>query len=232
MIQITNENNLVLMQRYPDKHFDLAVVDPPYFDGPNHLGYYGNGYYSSTNVTRPQYKEIGNWDIPTDEYFHSLFRVSKHQIIFGINYFPFHNFGPGRIVWDKCNGASSFSDCEIAYNSITSRVDLFRYMWNGMMQGKSMEEGYIQQGDKRKNEKRIHPTQKPVIIYKWLLSKYAKAGWKILDTHIGSGSIAVACIDLGYDLTGCEIEIDYFNAANKRINEHLAQGKLDFGGHE
>ena len=91
------------------------------------------------------------------------------------------------------------------------------------------KEGHIQQGDKRKNEKRIHPTQKPVALYKWLLTKYAKEGWKILDTHIGSGSITIACIDLGYELTGCEIDTEYYNAANKRMNDYLAQGKLDFG---
>jgi site-specific DNA-methyltransferase (adenine-specific) len=217
------------MAKYPDKHFDLAIVDPPYFDGPKRLGYYGNGYHSSTGVVRKQYQKIGTWNIPCNDYFSELFRVSNEQIVLGINYFPVVNFGPGRIVWDKCNGASSFSDCEIAYNSLTKRVDLFRYMWNGMMQGKSIEEGCIMQGDKSRNEKRIHPTQKPVILYKWLLKKYAKPGWKILDTHLGSGSIAIACYDMGFSLTACEIDEYYFTAAVERLRLFAAQGKLDFG---
>jgi len=145
-------------------------------------------------VKRPFY-QAKHWSVPGDDYFQELVRISCRQIIWGCNYFQYP-FGSGRIVWDKVNGNSSFSDCEIAYCSSIDTVRMFRFMWNGMCQGKSINEGYIQQGNKRLNEKRIHPTQKPVALYKWLLSNYANAGDTILDTHLGSGSICIACDEL------------------------------------
>ncbi|TCJ98816.1 site-specific DNA-methyltransferase (adenine-specific) [Volucribacter psittacicida] len=215
MIDFRNEDCLQGLKKYPDKFFDLAIVDPPYFSGPEKRNYYGNKA-SSIGVQR-LYAETGTWDLPTVEYFDELFRVSKHQIIWGVNYFNNYNFGSGRIVWDKVNGKSSFSDCEIAYCSLHNSVRQFRYMWNGMMQGKSIEEGHIQQGNKKLNEKRIHPTQKPVNLYLWLLQKYAKAGQLILDTHVGSGSSLVACKMLGFDCVGFEINQYYFELAKNRI---------------
>lgn len=154
-----------------------------------------------------------------------LQRVSKNQIIWGCNYFCYP-FGPGRIVWDKVNGKSSFLDCEIAYCSLIDTVRLFAFMWNGMCQGKSISEGRIQQGNKMLNERRIHPTQKPVALYKWLLSNYAEPGDKILDTHLGSGSICIACDDLGFEMTGIELDKDYYEGTKRRLQWHQAQHKL------
>jgi site-specific DNA-methyltransferase (adenine-specific) len=197
-----------LMATLPEKSIDLAIVDPPYFNGPNKLGYDGKGY-SSTGVKRLEYKKISKWDIPKQKYYNELCRVSNNQIIWGINYFAFTGIGSGRIIWDKQkNRNCTFSDGEIAYCSVINSVRFFRFRWDGMIQG-----------DMKNREYRIHPTQKPVVLYKWILSKYAEPGMKILDTHLGSGSIAVACNEMGYSLTACEIDKDYFNAACKRIEE-------------
>lgn len=222
-INITCEDNIQLMARYPDKYFDLAIVDPPYFDGPNKLGYYGKRK-SASGVIREEYKKIGTWNLPDEKYFHELYRVSKHQIIWGCNYYPQFIAGQGLIIWDKCNAASSFSDAEVAYCSKINSVRIVKYMWNGMMQG--VDFNGTMQGNKKLNEDRIHPTQKPVALYKWLLDKYAKPGDKILDTHIGSGSIAIACHDYGFDLTACELDKDYYEAAMKRLKHHQSQIKL------
>ena len=154
-----NEDCMDVMKRYPENYFDLAIVDPPYFSGPEKRKFYGRKV-SPIGVSR-LYGETSEWQIPNRDYFDELFRVSKNQIIWGVNYFDY-SFGPGRIVWDKVNGKSSFSDCEIAYCSLHDSIRLFRYMWNGMMQGKSISEGHIQQGNKALNEVRIHPTQKPI----------------------------------------------------------------------
>ena len=219
-----NDDCMNVMSKYEDKYFDLAIVDPPYFKGPNTRRYYGRSL-SATKIKRVSYTVIDDWEIPTAKYFDELFRVSKNQIIWGVNYF-IYDFGAGRIVWDKVNGKSSFSDCEIAYCSFHDSVRLFRYMWNGMLQGKSIEEGHIQRGNKKLNEKRIHPTQKPVALYIWLLSKYAKEGDKILDTHVGSASSLIACKKLGYDYVGCETNREIYDLACKRMDILLAQDEL------
>ena len=221
MSRFTNEDCLALMRRYPDKYFSLAIVDPPYFDGPQKRKYYGRSI-STTKIKRREYhiSPKDYWIPPTEEYFKELFRVSKHQIIWGCNYFDYLFPGSGRIIWDKCNGKSSFSDCEIAYCSLHNSVRLFRFMWNGMMQGKSMNEGHIMQGNKNLNEIRIHPTQKPVALYEWLLSRYAHPGDIILDTHVGSGSSLIACEQQKFDYVGCEIDPFYFVAASERIKKY------------
>ena len=211
------------LKEIPDKYFDLAITDPPYFSGPERRQYYGQKV-SSIGVHR-LYAKSEVWTVPDKKYFDELMRVSKNQIIWGCNYFDYP-FTPGRIVWDKCNGKSSFSDCEIAYCSMHDSVRLFRYMWNGMLQGKSISEGWIQQGNKALNEKRIHPTQKPVALYKWLLGKYAKPGDKILDTHVGSASSLIACYNLGFECTGFEIDDHYYNLASKRLAEEQAQVRM------
>lgn len=220
-----NMDCLSAMQQMPDKYFDLAVVDPPYFSGPERRNFYGR-QVSPIGVQR-MYKQSEVWQVPDERYFDELRRVSKQQIIWGVNYFNY-SFSPGRVVWDKCNGASSFSDCEIAYCSLHDSVRLYRYMWNGMCQGKSITEGYIMQGDKSKNEKRIHPTQKPVALYAWLYQQYAKPGDKILDTHLGSGSSRIAAWKLGLDFVGFEIDKYYFDLQEQRFAEEQRQLSFDF----
>ena len=211
------------MKMYPEKYFDVAVVDPPYFPGPERREYYGRKE-SPIGVQR-LYVPTAHWEVPKAEYFAELERVSKHQIVFGCNYFDYH-FPPGRIVWDKCNGGSSFSDCEIASCSLQDSVRLFRYMWNGMLQGKSIHEGWIQQGNKTLNEKRIHPTQKPVALYAWIFGRYAKPGMKLLDTHVGSASSLIAAHDAGLFYVGFERDSKYYELSKSRLEEHTAQMRL------
>ncbi len=224
-ININLRDCMPAMAEMKDNQYDLAIVDPPYFSGPEKMQYYGQKV-SSKGVKRTSYKPLENsWSVPMKDYFDELTRVSKNQIIWGINYFQFSP-GSGRIIWDKCNANSSYSDCEIASISSIESTRMFRFMWNGMMQGKSATEGHIQQGNKKICEKRIHPTQKPVILYKWLLDKFAKPGMKILDTHGGSMSIAIACHDLGFDLDLFEIDENYHAAGLKRFDDHVAQLNL------
>lgn len=216
-----NEDCMEGMKEFPDKFFDIAVVDPPYFDGPNKRKYYGRSE-STTKIARRMYDVINDWDVPGKEYLDELIRVSKHQIIWGCNYFDYR-FGPGRIVWDKCNGKSSFSDCEIAFSSLHDSVRLFRYMWNGMMQGKSIDEGWIQRGNKRTNERRIHPTQKPVDLYRWIAGEYIKPGWKVLDTHVGSASSLIAYNEAGHQYVGFEIDEKMYQKARERLETEKSQ---------
>ena len=202
------------MPKFPDNYFDVAIVDPPYYSGPEKRKFYGRKI-SPIGVQRI-YDKSTSWSVPEREYFDELFRISKNQIIFGCNYFDY-SFGSGRIVWDKCNGSSSFSDCELAYTSFHDSVRLFRYMWNGMMQGKSISEGHTQQGNKKLNEKRIHPTQKPVNLYRWLVQRYLKPGQLVLDTHVGSGSSLIAFEEYGLQYVGYEIDKNYYDLASLRV---------------
>lgn len=211
------------MKEFPDNYFDIAVVDPPYFSGPEKRGFYGRRI-SPIGVQRV-YQKSAEWTIPDKAYFDELFRVSKNQIVWGCNYFDYH-FPPGRIVWDKCNGNTDFSDCEIAFCSFHDSVRLFRYMWNGMFQGKSIEEGDIQQGNKKKNEKRIHPTQKPVMLYRWLFGRYTERGMKLLDTHVGSASSLITAHDAGLQYVGFELDKHYYELSKKRLDEYTAQMSL------
>jgi len=205
------------MATVPDKHFDVAIVDPPYFEGPNKPGFYRNGEFSSTLVPAGKYGELEHWDVPEPEYFTELRRVSRNQIIWGANHFcdRFSASGPGWIVWDKENGASSFADAELAYSSFDKAVRIFRYRWNGMIQGSH--------GNKRLNEKRIHPTQKPVKLYDWLLKNYVQPGQRVLDTHLGSGSSAIAAHYFGCDFVGTEKSQRYYDAARNRFNTETKQ---------
>ncbi|MHB9762137.1 DNA methyltransferase [Streptococcus suis] len=223
MSKFINADCIDVMREYPDNYFDIAIVDPPYFSGPEKRKFYGRKI-SPIGVQR-LYGQTNEWEVPGKDYFDELFRVSKNQIIWGVNYFQY-DFGPGRIVWDKVNGQSSFSDCEIAYCSIHDSVRLFRYMWNGMMQGKSIAEGHVQQGNKRLNEKRIHPTQKPVNLYRWLIQKYTKKGDKILDTHVGSASSLIAFEEAGLEYVGCEKDKEIYQSALARLEEYKSQIKL------
>ena len=187
MIDFRNDDCMIGLKTFGDKEFDLAIVDPPYFSGPEKLGYYGNKR-STSRILRREYPVTENWCVPDGKYFAELERTCKHYIVWGCNYYDWH-FAPGRIVWDKVNGNSTFSDAEIAATDIIKSVRLFPFMWNGAMQGKSVKEGRTMQGNKRLNERRIHPTQKPVALYEWLLTRFAQPGWKILDTHVGSGTV-------------------------------------------
>ncbi len=217
---LLNIDCMEYMSTVPDKYFDLAIVDPPYFDGPNRSGYYGKGY-SSLGVQRAKYYgECKIWSVPSREYFQELQRVSKEQIIWGANHFAglFNSSSSCWIVWDKENGTSTFADVELAYSSFDTAARLFKYRWNGMIQG--------YHGDKRLNEKRIHPTQKPVKLYEWILTNYAKPGQTIFDSHMGSGSSAIACNNLGFEFVGCELDADYFQSACKRIAQYAQQERL------
>ena len=212
MIQITKEDNMDLMARYPDKYFDLAIVDPPYGININ----VSMGRRKGDKKSNYHKFAGGDSEIPNEKYFNELFRVSANQIVWGGNYMTeFLKPSPCWIVWDKDNGETDFADCELAWTSFNSAVRIFKWKWAGMLQQ-----------DMKNKENRIHPTQKPVALYKWLLTKYAKKGDKILDTHLGSGSIAIACHDLGFDLTACELDTDYFNSAMKRLTDHQKQLKL------
>jgi site-specific DNA-methyltransferase (adenine-specific) len=218
------------MKEFPDKYFDLAIVDPPYgrkeHGGRNRSGYVRQKNGSKIFVKDGQYGNR-NWDNepPSEDYFNELMRVSKNQIIFGCNYFDYPLIG-GRIVWDKCNEGSDQSDAEIAYCSMNNRVDIFRYMWRGMFQGKSITEGTTQQGNKRLNEKRIHPTQKPVALYEWLLSRYAKPNDIILDTHVGSASSLIACYNTNHKFVGFELDEYYYKVSKQRLDTEMAQMRL------
>ena len=216
MLTITNEDNMLLMARYPDNYFDLAIVDPPYGIGMS------KGTMSSNkvkNITSKRNYISKDWDseIPSDKYFKELFRVSKNQIIWGGNYMIEHLYNTSCfVVWDKkSNDGSNFADAEIAWTSFKTAIRVFKYDWIGF--------GYLNNPQK---EKKMHPTQKPVQLYSWLLKTYAKQGDKILDTHLGSGSIAIACHDYGFDLTACELDKEYFDKAMQRINNHTNQQKL------
>lgn len=197
-------DNMELMRQCPDKHFDLAIVDPPYGIGIN------------TNMGRRRGDKKSDWhkfaggdkSPPQQSYFDELFRVSKNQIIWGANYMIGHlSPSPCWLIWDKMFSQDvTFAQIELAWTSFKTSAKRFVYSPN--------------QSD------RIHPTQKPVALYKWLLESYAKEGDKILDTHLGSGSIAIACHDYGYNLTGCELDPDYFSAMRIRIENHIAQPRI------
>ena len=205
MITITNEDNMALMARYPDNYFDLAIVDPPY-QNTDAIGLTDNKKKNKQATKRTNYRLFENI-APDDRYYLELDRVSKNQIVWGGNYLGLCG---GVIVWNK-NG-TAFGEGEVAICSTHKSVQIFEFTWNGMLQG-----------DMKNKEIRIHPTQKPVALYKWILDKYAKQGDKILDTHLGSGSIAIACHDYKFDLTACELDKEYYNAAINRLKHHQQQ---------
>ena len=206
MINITNEDNMDLMKRYEDNYFDLAIVDPPYGIDLANMNM-GIGKTPKASKAKNRKWKAKDWDnaTPTPEYFKELFRVSKNQIIWGGNYFnlpPCEKF----IIWDKeIPEGLSFSDCEMAWTSFKGANKIFRYS-----------------AYKNKSEK-FHPTQKPPQLYKYCLDKFAKEDYKILDTHLGSGSIAIACHDYKHNLVACELDEEYFNKTMLRLNIHQSQ---------
>lgn len=210
-IELYNEDNMQLMARYPYKHFDLAIVDPPYginMDG-GKIGIDGD-------AKAKQYTKY-DWDkqAPNKAYFEELQRVSKNQIIWGANHFienmPKMN-ASCWIVWDKDKVGGYFADCELAWTSFDTAVRKFKWTWHG----------FIQQNMANKQE-RIHPTEKPIQLYQWLLQNYAKEGDLILDTHLGSASIAIACHREKFSLVGCELVKEYYDKGLKRLNDEMSQ---------
>jgi site-specific DNA-methyltransferase (adenine-specific) len=212
MINLHHIDCMEFMRTMPDKCYDLAIVDPPYGIGA------AKGTWGSSNCGKVTNYGKKKWDdyAPDADYFNELRRVSAHQIIWGANHFisriPLDS--PSWVVWDKDN-SGDFADCELAWTSFPSAVRKFTFRWNGMLQQ-----------DMRNKEQRIHPTQKPVALYRWLLQNYAKPGQKILDTHGGSMSIAIACDIEGFDLDLCELDRDYFEAGKKRLEAHQAQPRM------
>lgn len=231
MINYHYIDNMAFMKELPDNFYDLAIADPEQgkeqHGGKQYTGHQTQSNGSKTMVKGPSYKNRG-WDNSpaTPEYFKELFRVSKHQIIWGCQYYH-ENFGLGRIVWDKVNDGSDQYDCELAYTSLNDRTTLLRFMWRGMMQGKNINEGHLQQGNKKLNDKRIHPTQKPVALYEWQFKKFdIPLDWKIFDPNLGSGSHGVACLNMGYSLDGCENDKYMFDLAMSWLDKEKSDKKL------
>jgi len=204
-ITITNEDNMLLMARYPDNYFDLAIVDPPYGLG-DRLS--SGGGKRKDDPSRLLYVDK-EWDVlPTKEYWNELFRVSKNQVVFGANYF--FEYLPntrGFVCWDKNQAMPTLSACELVWTSFDKPAKIMKKSSTDL--------------------ERFHPTQKPIYVYKYMF-EYCKIkeGDKILDTHLGSGSIAIAAHDYKYELTACELDKEYYNKAIERINNHVAQQKL------
>jgi site-specific DNA-methyltransferase (adenine-specific) len=208
MIKLINDDCMNVIKNYQDLHFDLAIVDPPYGIELDYFNRPKSKYKNSLAHNKKYHlaNTLNNMK-PNKEYFKELKRVSKNQIIWGGNYYiEYLSNTPCYIIWDKQN-TGNWADCEMAWTSFKSPAKIFQFMWNGMLQK-----------DMRNKEERIHPTQKPVALYKWLLHNYSKKGQKILDTHLGSGSIGIACHYFGVDLTGVEIDKKYFQEAKKRID--------------
>lgn len=219
--EVFNMDCMEGMKQYPDKYFELAIVDPPY----------GIGESNKKNKTRSSFTGFGDnkkwvsardygggeWDYskPNSEYWHQLFRISENQIIWGANHFGCFGGSPCWIVWDKDNGDCDQADCELAFTSFDTAVRKFTFRLQGLLQQ-----------DMKNKEERIHPTQKPIALYKWLLKNYAKPGDKILDTHLGSGSSRIAAYDMGFDFIGYELDKDYFDASVKRFEQYKSQLKL------
>ena len=209
-----NRDCVEAMKEYPDNYFDLAVVDPPYgIDINNQSQGKGGGVARKIDYTKK------DWDKTAPEiiYFNELRRVSKNQIIWGANHFisklPYDS--SCWIVWDKDNGETDFADCELAWTSFKTAVRRFKWTWAGM-----------RQQNMKNKEERIHPTQKPVKLYEWIFKNYTNEGDKILDTHLGSGSSRIAANKAGLDFVGCELDKEYFDAAEKRYQQFISQVRL------
>ena len=217
MINLYNQDCMEAMASMKDNEFDLAIVDPPYGIKED-----GAKNHSRSKLAKSKEYTSKNWDssAPPKKYFDELQRVSKKQIIWGANHFisriPIDS--SCWIVWNKENGENDFADCELAWTSFKTAVRMISFKWHGMLQG-----------DMKNKEHRIHPTQKPIALYMWLLSKYATKGMKILDTHLGSGSSAIACDTLGYEFQGYELDEEYYLGAKKRLEQHQRQIKLPLG---
>ena len=204
------------MKEFPDKYFDLAIVDPPYGIGASEKNSVDKKQ-SKKSASNSKYYGSQKWDdnVPAKEYFVELVRVSKNQIIWGVNYYPYDFLVGGRIYWDKRVTMPTYSNGELAYCSLINSIKSVAITWHGMLQE-----------DMKNKEIRIHPTQKPVALYIWLLQNYAKKGDKILDTHVGSASSLIACHKLGFDYVGFELDEDYFKSATARLEAEKSQISL------
>ena len=210
MIQITNEDNMELMKRYPDNYFDLAIIDPPYGNNLNGGRSKKNGW--GKNIDWDKCNNNWNLNTPSKEYFVELMRVSKNQIIFGGNYMTeFLKPSMGWIIWDKGQRGFSLADGEMAWTSFNKAMRIFEFSRAGCVKSNNTM------------IEKFHPTAKPFELYKWILDKYAKQGDKILDTHLGSMSIAIACADYGFDLYGCELDSEYYKKGLERVQNHINQ---------
>jgi len=218
---IYNEDCLPAMKEFPDKFFELAIVDPPYGIGSSDYKRGGTHYGKSVADCKIYLKKKWDMQIPNDKYFIELMRVSKNQIIWGGNYFgDYLGATSCWVVWDKDNGTNEYADCELAWTNFQTAVRKVMWRWHGMLQQ-----------DMKHKEERIHPTQKPVALYKWLLHNYAKKDDKILDTHTGSASSIIACEWMGFEYVGFEIDKEYYEASLKRLEkerEKMKQIRLDF----
>lgn len=216
-IELLNIDCMEYMKGLKDKAFDLAIVDPPYGIGLDFTNKNGLG------GGRLHVDKDWNDEIPSEEYFSELHRVSTHQIIWGCNYYAKFIPAVGRIIHDKqlliAGTKIMFSEADLASCSLQKRITIFRYRWNGNVQGKTIN------WNNTGPDARIHPTQKPISLYSYCLN-YAKPGWKILDTHLGSGSSAIAAHQMGFDFTGTEIDKDYYDAACKRFKEQTMQQSM------
>lgn len=211
---VHNADCMDIMVQYPNKYFDLAVVDPPYGIGAGKMTLgKGGGVARNNNYKKKE------WDsnAPPEVYFNELLRVSKNQIIWGANHF-LGWVGSGWIVWDKDNGDTDYADCELAYTSFNKPVRKFLYRWKGMLQG-----------DMKNKESRIHPTQKPVKLYDWIYKNYLPNGGNVIDTHLGSGSNRIAADKAGnINFVGVELDKDYFEAQEKRWANYKQQLTIQF----
>jgi len=222
------------MKRFPDKIFDLAICDIPYGINVANMPFLKevsttikqrNGSRINGNKNKKPYTQY-DWDLkpPSQSYFDELRRVSKEQIIFGVEYVDWVGLGPGRIKWNKgvAEGVS-FKEYEMAYASMIDHVEEIDLLWSGMMQAKSLSEPMVQQGNKKLNEKRLHPCHKPRLLYRKLISDYGFRGMKLLDTHLGGGSIRIEAYLAGCDFTAFEINSEYWTKQEKRFNNFKSQ---------
>jgi len=212
MIELLNVDCIEYMKTVPDKHFDLAIVDPPYG-----LDWTGTGF-KKKNIQERNLVKVQEWEAspPDESYFNELKRVSKDQIIWGGNYFlDYLGFCKVPLIWDKGTGDNTFADGELGWTSFkTGTLRIFRHQWCGAFK------------DSERGIKAQHPTQKPIALYRWCLHRFAKEGMKILDTHGGSMSSAIACHGMGFDMVLCEIDKQYYDAGVKRYNDAIKQLKL------
>lgn len=221
-ITLMNCDNIAFMKTVPDKVYDLAIVDPPYglgLDMVTKVDLNARQKRKNRTIVNHEAKDWNN-SIPSEEYFKELHRISKHQIIWGCNYYAQWIPAKGRIVHDKMMGtedtAFNWSHADLASCSLFNRIVMYRYQWAGNKQNGTIN------WDNTGRDARIHPTQKPISLYKYCL-KYAKPNWKIFDSHLGSASIAIACEEMGFELTACELDESYYRAAIKRFKNHIAQ---------